>query len=223
MAWIIGGIVLLAIGGVGFLLGVKQKKKLALVEKVPTKKISQLLQEGDQVAEVKGKAISSSPLESFRMRKQCVWYHYVKEERVKDEESYTWKKVDERTEGVDFAIDDGTGKLWVKSPQDLPIDGDLIYDQEERERVKRLVFKHTEVYRIKEWILPQNAIVYALGMIKKQQDQLVLEKGKPFILSTKKEAEIKKHASRGAILGKIIGWIFLVIAIIVIILGLARL
>lgn len=123
----------------------REKKKLADIVSTPTSKISTLLREkrnSGKMVEVKGKLVTEEPLLSLFTKMECVFYHAIERDKVREvsyssrngsggkrERIYYSTSTDERS-SKNFFIEDETGRIPV-SPEGFEVEGKTVLKKEE--------------------------------------------------------------------------------------------
>jgi len=258
MLWV--GIVLVVIAAVLFLFSRRATAKVFHIKATETSKIASIQELVGQVAadmpdgmatgyrdyvELKGRVACDEPLRGELSDKMCavvetvVYRVFERREERRDPQGNVlteWKKGEETVSSnrreAPFSIDDGTGKLRVKSQTGIELEK-LLERFESASAVESGLGGHLTLslgrfqlslagggpgassrtlgYKFVERALPVGKTVYALGEVAHTEDDgLVLRpptdeaKKKPFMISLRTEEELVKAGERNAVVLKII-------------------
>ncbi len=218
MGFLIGGGVCLLIAVIGiFVLGAAGRKREdilgtetysagEILDVYKTSKEEMLDGAFSFPCELKGTIGSDRFLTAPLSHKRGVWYRALTErqrqvtELVKDSQgrrqkkvSQVWDTVSDETDAADFYIVDESGRMKVVIKGAEIIGAQQVYDRFEPEKG----FGDNRVlgYRKREWLIPDGANVYALGVVTDDGGELALRKtGEDrFIVSLKSERELMKE------------------------------
>ena len=219
MVGIIAGVVLLVIAGALYFFANRSKQRGAGLAAAPTVPVKDLGSVGSTVVEVVGTA-TGTPLQSPIGQKPCVWYRSVVEELYRDtvgtgQNQRTQNKervVSDDTSPNPIAIDDGTGTVLVDldgCDVDRPVlaldrridDGEGVAE----ELLESLLSSRrddTYGYRQREYVIAPGQRLFAIGAVTVGPDGPRLtkpaERGQPFMVSTRDEAQLAKSAASSA-------------------------
>jgi hypothetical protein len=109
-----GGIIVLVMGFVLFLVGFIFLRKKRLIENTPTSKIRSLAM---GLVEVYGEVVPAKEvvLKSPLQNKDCVYYHYTVEEYRQSGKNSRWVTLENNTKSVEFFLRDDTGTVLVNA------------------------------------------------------------------------------------------------------------
>lgn len=183
--------------------------------------------------QLKGMIRAENPLKAPLSGKRGVWRRSLVE-RQRQETSWDtddqgrrtkrtrqfWETVSDETDRCDFYIVDETGRTLVRSRGAKIIGEHLVHDRYEKEPG----YGETRVlgHRRREWLIPMDVPVYALGHVTDEGGELAMQhvgKDSRYFISLKGERELVEHLG-----GKVRFWkvgvpIFGVLGVLLIILG----
>ena len=221
MAGIVIGIVLLLAAAAMYFFANRSEQRGAGLAAAPTVPVKDLGSVGSAVVEVVGTAVAAGPTLTSPIGQQpCVWYRSVVEELYRDtvgtgDNRRTQNKervVSDDSSPNPIAIDDGTGTVLVEldgCDVDRPVlaldrridDGEGLAE----ELLASLVNSRrddTYGYRQREHIIPAGQRLFAIGAVTMGPDGPRLtkpsEKGQPFMVSTRSEAQLASSAASSA-------------------------
>src|SRR5262245_2379388 len=113
------GLVIVMLGIIGLIWGIFQKLKAGRVADAPLVSTGDAAQRGGQVAGPKGQisaqgnVMCQQPLIAPFSGQQCLWFKLVCKAEWKDGDTHKSKELEELKQAAQFAIDDGTGPVWI--------------------------------------------------------------------------------------------------------------
>ncbi len=212
------GLVAIAIGLVAVIWGFFQKAKAGRLSDAPLVSTGDASSRGAQVASpkgaisVQGNVICQQPLVSPVSGTPCLYYSVTAVASWKDGETHKSKTINETKVAARFALDDGTGPVWIDATQG----GDFEPEQTKRETKgtglmggitgTELAFGNYKLaigalqlgtkYEVTEQVLPLVPRLYACG---KTVQQGITQPGwRSLILSSRSRDELLASAAKGA-------------------------
>ena len=156
--------------------------------------------------ELKGTVAAEGYLTAPLSGKRGVWYRSLVErqrqvtELVADAQgrrqrrvSQVWETVSDETDAVDFYVVDGSGRTKVAVRGAEIIGAPIVHDRFEPE--VGLGDNRVLGYRKQEWLIPEGANIYALGVVTDAGGELAMRKSGAdrFIVSLKSEQELVRE------------------------------
>lgn len=218
MAGIVIGLVLLVAAAALLYFANRSKQRMEALTAAPTVPVKDLASVGNAVVEVVGTATSVGPqLTSPVGQRPCAWFeltvHEIVEERDTNAQGHTTTRRSERLKSRDtspnpIGIDDGTGvaavdlaALDIDQPV-LSVDRRIDDDDNLIEDLLNSLVSDVDGLRQRERIIPVGQRVFAIGAATVGPEGARLakpsEKGQPFMLSTRDEAQIRRSAASSA-------------------------
>lgn len=214
------GLVIVTLGIIGFIWGVLQKLKAGRVADAPLATTGDVVQKGKAVAGPKGQisaqggVVCQQPLVAPFSGTPCLYYRIKCTAEWKEGDTNKSKILDEQKVAAQFAIDDGSGQVWVDAREG----GDFEPTQTKRETKgtgllggitgKELTFGSYRVqtgmlsmgtkYSVEEEILPVVPRLYACGKLADQGGAITAPGWRQLILSSKSRDELLSSATKGA-------------------------
>ncbi len=214
------GLVVVTLGIIGLIWGIFQKLKAGRVADAPLVSTGDAAQRGAQVAGPKGQisaqgnVVCQQPLIAPFSGQPCLWFKLTCTAEWKEGDTNKSKELDEIKQASQFAIDDGTGPVWVDAREG----GDFEPTITKREtkgtgiiggitgtelvfgsyRVQTGMLKMGTKYTVEEKIMPLVPRVYACGKVGEQGGAIVPPSWRQLILSQKSRDELLSSATKGA-------------------------
>jgi hypothetical protein len=214
------GLVGVTLGIIGFIWGVFQKLKAARVSDAPLASTGDVMQKGRGVAGPKGQisaqgnVVCQQPLVAPFSGTPCLYYKVKCTAEWKDGDTTKTKELDEQKVAAQFAIDDGSGPVWVDAREG----GDFEPTQSKREtkgagllggitgqdimfgnyRVQTGILSLGTKYTVEEQVLPIVPRLYACGKLADQGGAIASPSWRQLILSVKSRDELLASATKGA-------------------------
>lgn len=214
------GLVILALGIIGFIYGVFQKVKAGRVADAPLASTGDVVRRGREVAGSKGqisaqgRVTCAAPLVAPFSGTPCLFYKIKCTAEWKEGNVAKSKVLDEQKVASDFAIDDGSGPIRV----DARDGGDFEPVQRKRETKgagliggitgKDVMFGNYRVqaglmplgtkFTVEEEVLPLVPQLYACGKVADHGGAIVAPGWRALIVSNKTRDELLSSATKGA-------------------------
>jgi hypothetical protein len=214
------GIVIVALGIIGFIWGVMQKLKAGRVADAPLASTGDVVQKGSAVAGPKGQISAQGnvtcqqPLISPVTGTPCLYYSIKTTAAWKEGQNEKTKIIDEQKVAAQFAIDDGTGPVWIDAreggdfePSKLKTEtkgagllggitgADIMFGSY---RVQTGMLSLGTKYTVEEHVMPVVPRLYACGKIADQGGAIGSPSWRQLILSPKSRDELLASATKGA-------------------------
>lgn len=229
-----GGIaaLLVALGIVGLVYGLMNKLKAARVSDAPFVKTGDAATKGKAIASPKG-AVSlegdvrcAEPLIAPVSGAPCLYYELVCTAKWKEGDSHKEKEIERRKAAARFAVDDGSGEVWVDAKEG----GDFEPEQSTRQEKgsgliggitgQDIVFGQYAVspgllvglgrtYVVEEKHLPVPPRLYVCGVVGDQPGVVGSPKWRSLILSDKSRDELLGKAQSVAKIALIVGGVLI--------------
>jgi len=214
------GLILVTLGVIGILYGIVMKLKAGRVADAPLATTGDVVQRGQAVAGPKGQisaqgaVVCQSPLVAPFSGTPCLYYEIKCTAEWKDGDTTKTKVLNEQKVAAQFAIDDGTGPVWVDAREG----GDFEPSQKKREtkgtgllggitgtelmfgqyRVSTGMLNMGTKYTVEEEVLPLVPRLYACGRLADQGGMIASPSWRQLILSSKSRDELLSHATKSA-------------------------
>jgi hypothetical protein len=213
------GALLVALGFIGFVYGMFMRVRASRVADAPFVKTGEAASKGTAAANPKG-AISAEgnvscaqPLQSPVSGKTCLFYEVKVTASWKDGETHKTKEIAKERRAAQFAIDDGSGPVWVDARE-----GGDFEPQEEMSQTKTpnllggitgqdLMFGQYRVstgmlsmgtkYQVEEKILPAVPRLYACGKVG-SSNEITAPSWRSLLLTSKSREDYLGHAMKSA-------------------------
>jgi hypothetical protein len=224
---IVAIVLVILFGLIATWVGFKKLKRKRLIENVPTSKVKGVFL---GLNEVKGIALSETPVTSFLAERSCIHYEYSIEEEWEREETTTdsdgktetktesgWTTVDSGGEYVEFDLRDDTGRLLV-NPDGAEIQGDRSYNHICGRGDSDYYGKgpdggitdSTHRRRFTEHILPLGAKLYVMGPARMREDIVAPmiahdRDAEVFMISTRTEKQLTRNLGLVALILLVLG------------------
>jgi hypothetical protein len=208
-----------ALGIIGLIIGFMQKLKAGRVADAPLVKTGEAAAKGAAAANPKGgisaegNVVCQQPLVSPVTGTQCLYYELKVTASWKDGDSEKSKELTKEKRAAQFAIDDGSGPVWV----DAQKGGDFEPTQKKEEtkgtsllggiKGQDLVFGNYRVstgmlslgtkYEVVEEVLPLQPKLYACGKVG-SSNEITAPGWRSLILTNKSREDLLSHATKGA-------------------------
>lgn len=209
------GMLIIAVGFIALIWGVFQKVKAGRVADAPLVGTAQAAQgQGagpkGQISS-QGRVVCQQPLVSPVTGTPCLYYKLKTEAHWKSGNENKSKTIDEQKVAAQFALDDGSGPVWVDAREGGDFDTknhneekstgllggitgqDLIFGNY---RVSTGMMSLGTKYVVREEVLPISANLYACG--KTANGSIAAPGWRSLILSTKTRDELLSHATKSA-------------------------
>jgi hypothetical protein len=213
------GMVIVALGLIGVIWGIFQKIKAGRVSDAPIAPTGDVARRGAQVAGPKGQisaqgnVVCHAPLVAPFSGTPCLYYRIKCTAEWKEGDTTKTKELDEQKVAAQFAIDDGTGPVFVDAREG----GDFEPSQSRKETKATgllggitgttLQFGQYQVqtgmlslgtkYTVEEEVMPIVQRVYACGKLS-DQGAIAAPGWRQLILSSKSRDELLSSATKGA-------------------------
>jgi len=214
------GMVAVALGIVGVIWGIFQKVKAGRVADAPLVPTGDAARRGREVAGPKGQisaqgaVVCSQPLIAPFSGTPCLYYRIKCTAEWKEGDTNKSKVLDEQKVAAQFAIDDGSGQVFVDAREG----GDFEPTQWKREtkgtgllggitgteitfgnyRVQSGMLSMGTKYSVEEEVMPLVPRVYACGRVAEQGGAITAPGWRSLILSQKSRDELLSAATKGA-------------------------
>jgi hypothetical protein len=221
------GIVVVVLGILGILYGIVQKVKAGRIVDAPLVTTGDAARSGQSLAGPKGQisaqggVVCATPVVAPFSGQHCLYYKITCKAEWKEGQVNESKVIDERVEAATFAIDDGTGPIWIDAREG----GDFEPTHTKRAtqgtgvlggitgteltfgnyRVQTAMFSMGTKYTVEEEILPFVPRLYACGKVAEQGGAIVSPKWRQLILSAKSRDELLASATKGAKIALAVG------------------
>ncbi len=213
---LIVGIFAAGLGGLFLWLAKKQKATSTSMKQSSVSPIQKV--QPDTQAEIYGKVVCQSPLQTPFSNQPCVYYEYEVEKEVWERDNdgrmeTNWETVEEDKKQIPFYIDDGSGKIKINpdgatiEPRDL---GEKRWQRGQRFNNSLLenIFSGLTNFnaRVSERALMANENAYVFGYVTKTAEGYCMQKhDKKFLISYRTEEEVEKRTARSATIMKVLG------------------
>jgi hypothetical protein len=214
------GMLVVALGIIGLIYGVFQKVKAGRVMDAPLASTGDVTRRGREVAGPKGQisaqgnVVCQQPLIAPFSGQPCLYYRIKCTAKWKDGDTHKEKILDDTKMAAQFAIDDGSGPVWVDAREG----GDFEPSQRKSEtkgtgliggitgadltfgqyRVNTPMLDIGTKYEVEEDILPVVPRMYACGKIADQGGAIGAPGWRSLILSAKSRDELLASAMKTA-------------------------
>lgn len=214
------GMVVVCLGIIGLVYGVFQKMKAGRVTDAPLAPTGDVTRRGREVAGPKGQisaqgnVVCQQPLIAPFSGQPCLYYRIKCTARWKDGDKQKEKVLDETKMAAQFAIDDGSGPVWIDAREG----GDFEPSQRKSEtkgtgliggltgtdltfgqyRVNTPMLDIGTKYEVEEEILPVVPRIYACGKLADQGGAIGSPSWRQLILSAKSRDELLASATKTA-------------------------
>ncbi len=214
------GMLVVCLGIIGIVFGVFQKLKAGRVADAPLASTGDVARRGREVAGPKGQisaqgnVVCQQPLIAPFSGQPCLFYSIKCTARWKEGDTHKSKVLDETKMAAEFAIDDGSGPIWVDAREG----GDFEPTQKKSETKgtgllggvtgTALVFGQYRVstpmldigtkYEVEEEILPVVPRLYACGKLADQGGVIASPSWRQLIVSAKSRDELLASATKTA-------------------------
>lgn len=214
------GMLVVCLGIIGIVFGVFQKMKAGRVTDAPLAATGDVARRGREVAGPKGQisaqgnVVCQQPLIAPFSGQPCLFYSIKCTARWKEGDTHKSKVLDETKMAAQFAIDDGSGPIWVDAREG----GDFEPTQKKSETKgtgllggvtgTALVFGQYRVstpmldigtkYEVEEEILPVVPRLYACGKLADQGGVIASPSWRQLIVSAKSRDELLASATKTA-------------------------
>ena len=227
--------ILILIGIVGLIYGIMEKLKAGRVMDAPLVSTGDAASKGPQVAGNRG-AISAQggvtcqqPLISPMSGVPCLYYEIKCTATWKDGDSEKSKEIDKQKVAAQFAIDDGTGPVWVDAREGGDFEpsqsksetkstgliagitgGDLMFGQY---RVSTGLLSIGTKYQVEEKVLPMQQRLYVCGKAAEGGGAITAPSWRALIMSNKTRDDLLASAMKGSKIALIVGASAMVVGI----------
>lgn len=214
------GMLVLCLGIIGLIFGVFQKVKAGRVMDAPLASTGDVTRRGREVAGPKGQisaqgnVVCQQPLIAPFSGQPCLYYKIKCTAKWKEGDTHKEKVLDETKMAAQFAIDDGSGPVWIDAREG----GDFEPSQRKSETKGTglvggitgagLVFGNYRVntpmldigtkYEVEETIMPVVPRMYACGKVADQGGAIGAPGWRSLILSSKSRDELLESATKTA-------------------------
>jgi hypothetical protein len=214
------GLIVVTLGIIGLIWGIFQKLKAGRVADAPLASTGDVARRGHEVAGPKGQisaqgnVICQQPLIAPFSGQPCLWFKLTCKAEWKEGETHKSKELEEIKQAAQFAIDDGSGPVWVDAREG----GDFEPTTTKRETKgtgilggitgTELVFGNYRVqtgmlslgtkYTVEESVMPIVPRIYACGKLADQGGAIAPPTWRQLILSQKSRDELLASATKGA-------------------------
>lgn len=214
------GMIVVLVGILGIAWGIFQKVKAGRVTDAPLVRTGEVAVRGRSAAgpngqlSAQGAVICQRPLTAPFSGQPCLYYKLTCKAEWKEGESHKSKELDEQKVAAQFAIDDGSGPVWVDAREG----GDFEPTQTKREtrgaglvggitgaeltfgsyRVQTGMLALGTKYTVEEEILPLVPRLYACGKLSDQGAAIAAPGWRALILSSKSRDELLASATKTA-------------------------
>lgn len=214
------GLIIVTLGIIGIIWGVFQKLKAGRVADAPLATTGDVVQKGRAAAGPKGQisaqgnVVCHQPLYAPFSGVPCLFYSLKCTAEWKEGDVEKKKVLDEQKVAAQFALDDGTGPVWVDAHEG----GDFEPTTTKRETKgtgllggitgTELAFGNYKVqtgmlslgtkYTVEEEVLPMTPRLYACGKLADQGGVIGSPNWRQLILSAKSRDELLSSATKGA-------------------------
>lgn len=214
------GMLIVALGIIGLIYGVFQKVKAGRVMDAPLAATGDVTRRGREVAGPKGQisaqgnVVCQQPLIAPFSGQPCLYYRIKCTAKWKDGETHKEKILDDTKMAAQFAIDDGSGPVWIDAREG----GDFEPSQRKSEtkgtgliggitgtdltfgsyRVNTPMLDLGTKYEVEEDIMPVVPRMYACGKIADQGGAIGAPGWRSLILSAKSRDELLASATKTA-------------------------
>lgn len=214
------GMLVVCLGIIGIVFGVFQKMKAGRVTDAPLASTGDVARRGREVAGPKGQisaqgnVVCQQPLIAPFSGQPCLFYSIKCTAKWKEGDSHKSKVLDETKMAAQFAIDDGSGPVWVDAREG----GDFEPTQKKSETKgtgliggvtgTELVFGQYRVntpmldigtkYEVEEEIVPVVPRLYACGKLADQGNAITSPSWRQLIMSSKSRDELLASATKTA-------------------------
>jgi hypothetical protein len=221
------GMIAVVLGIIGLIYGIMMRMKAGRVTDAPLASTGDVARRGREVAGPKGQisaqgnVICQQPIIAPFSGQPCLFYKIKCTARWKQGESHKSKVIDETKMAAQFAIDDGSGPIWVDAREG----GDFEPSQKKSETKgtgilggvtgTELVFGQYRVntpmldigtkYEVEEEIMPVVPRVYACGKLADDGGSIASPSWRQLILSSKSREELLSSATKTAKIALIAG------------------
>jgi hypothetical protein len=214
------GLIIVTLGIIGFIWGIFQKLKAGRVADAPLATTGDVVQKGRAAAGPKGQisaqgnVVCHQPLYAPFSGVPCLFYSLKCTAEWKEGDVEKKKVLDEQKVAAQFALDDGTGPVWIDAHEG----GDFEPTTTKRETKgtgllggitgTELVFGNYKVqtgmlslgtkYTVEEEVMPMTPRLYACGKLADQGGMIASPNWRQLILSAKSRDELLSSATKGA-------------------------
>jgi hypothetical protein len=214
------GMALVALGLIGLIFGIFQKMKAGRVADAPLAPTGEVARRGREVAGPKGQIsaqgnlLCQQPLIAPFSGQPCLFYHLKCTAKWKAGDEHKSEVIDEQKMAAQFAIDDGSGAVWVDAREG----GDFSPSQKKSEtkgtgilggltgtdlvfgqyRVNTPMLDMGTKYEVEEEIFPLTPRVYACGKLSDQGNIIASPSWRQLILSAQSREELLASATKTA-------------------------
>lgn len=214
------GMLVVALGIIGFIYGVFQKVKAGRVTDAPLASTGDVTRRGREVGGPKGQisaqgnVVCQQPLIAPFSGQPCLYYRIKCTAKWKDGDTHKEKILDDTKMAAQFAIDDGSGPVFVDAREGGDFEpsqrksetkgtgliggitgADLVFGQY---RVNTPMLDLGTKYEVEEDILPVVPRIYACGKVADQGGAIGAPGWRSLILSAKSRDELLSSATKTA-------------------------
>lgn len=214
------GMALVALGIIGLIWGFMQKLKAGRVAGAPLAKTGEVAARGAAAAgpkgavSVEGNVVCQQPLLAPMSGTPCLYYTIKCTARWKDGDENKTKEIDKQKAAAQFAIDDGSGPVWIDAREGGDFEptasksqtrgtglmggivgGDVVFGNY---RVQTGMLSMGTEYQVQEEVLAVEPKLYVCGKVADQGGAITAPGWRSLIISNKTRDELLGSAAKGA-------------------------
>jgi hypothetical protein len=235
------GMALIALGIIGLIYGIMQRMKAGRVTDAPLATTGDVVSRGAAVAGPKGQVsaqgnvMCQQPIYSPVTGTPCLFYELKVTSEWKDGDTTKKKELDHQKVAAQFAINDGSGPLWVDLRQGGDFEPTQKKEQEQSTGLLKgivggeIVFGNYRLqsgigslgttYKVEETVLPVQQSLYVCGRLAETGGMITAPSWRSMIVSNKTRAQLLAAATKTAKIALIAGGAGLVVGIALAVIG----